>query len=66
MASSVTDKVVQVLLRHMRAKDTSLKDALKIADMIARYKKIGGVPPNPSTEPALEEKPADDVLGGLK
>ena len=66
MASSVTDKVVQVLLRHMRAKETTLKDALKVADMIARYKRIGGVPPNPSTDPAQEEKPVDDVLGGLK
>lgn len=66
MASSVTDKVVQVLLRHLRAKDTKRNDALKIADMIARYKKIGGVPPNPPTKPISKEKPADDVLGGLK
>ena len=66
MASSVTDQVVQVLLRHLRAKDTSRKDALKLADMIARYKKIDRVPPNPLTEPVSEEKPVDDVLGGLK
>lgn len=64
MASSVKEKVVQVLLRHMRAKDTTLRDALRLAEMIALYK---GIPDRASETPVMPNKPdpPDDVLGGL-
>lgn len=55
---------MQVLLRHMRAKDTTLRDALRLAEMIALYK---GIPDRASETPVMPNKPdpPDDVLGGL-
>ena len=57
---------MQVLLRHLRAKDLKFNDALKCAEMIDRFRKKKKEPETSDPEaPAKPPETPNDVLSGL-
>ena len=65
MASSVNRQVAQVLLKRLKAKNTTHSQAVRLARLIAQFQKLSPVRAT-DAEPE-EQKPdsAPDILGGL-